>query len=97
MAHRVSAPWGNGRVPYRSHQPAITSIPLALAGLYAVYVPEPASAMTHIYYCEPATRRCSCGAPTGSCSHIVAAVVCPTAPSLAPVSTSPRRDTRMAA
>ncbi len=34
----------------------------------------PAGGATHVYYCEPASGRCSCGVPSGSCSHIAAAI-----------------------
>jgi len=70
MTTRIARRSG-GRARYRAH-PAVAVIPLAVAGLYAVHAP--AGRETHLYYCEPATGRCSCGAPSGSCSHIAAAI-----------------------
>ncbi len=61
-----------GVARYRVHPVAPVAIPLSVAGLYAVHVP--AGQETRVYYCEPATGRCSCGAPSGSCPHIAAAV-----------------------
>ncbi len=52
--------------------PSITIQPLPIAGLFAAYTPG--SLSTRIDYCEPTTGRCSCGAPSGSCPHIEAAV-----------------------
>ena len=63
---------GVGR--YRVHPAAPIAIPLSLTGLYAVHAP--ASQETRVYYCEPATGRCSCGAPSGSCPHIAVAAQC---------------------
>jgi len=67
-AHR-----NGGRTRYRVH-PAASAIPipLSIAGLYAVHAP--ADRETRVYYCEPASGRCSCGAPSGSCAHIAAAI-----------------------
>lgn len=56
-----------GVASYRAH-PAATATPLTLAGFYAVH--SPLGSTTHVYYCEPATGRCSCGADAGSCPHI---------------------------
>ncbi len=56
-----------GVARYRVH-PAAATIPLSVAGLYAVYVPV--GQETHVYYCEPATGRCSCGAGADPCPHI---------------------------
>lgn len=61
-----------GRGRYRP-QPAAAAIPLARAGLYAVHVREPSGATTQIYYCEPASGRCSCAAAAGSCAHVALA------------------------
>jgi len=61
-----------GVARYRVH-PTAATIPLSVAGLYAVYVPV--GQETRIYYCEP-TGRCSCGAPSGSCPHIATAAQC---------------------
>ena len=59
---------------YRVHPVTPVAIPLSVAGLYAVHAP--AGQETRVYYCEPATGRCSCGVPSGSCSHIAAAAQC---------------------
>lgn len=42
--------------------------PLRAAGLFTVHAAD--GPATRIFYCEPATGRCSCGAPDGSCPHI---------------------------
>jgi len=60
-----------GRARYRAHA-AVAAIPLAVAGLYAVHAPS--GQETRVYYCEPASGRCSCGVPSGSCAHIAAAI-----------------------
>jgi len=60
-----------GRARYRVH-PAVAAIPLSIAGLYSVHAP--ADRETRVYYCEPASGRCSCGVLSGSCSHIAAAI-----------------------
>lgn len=57
--------------PYRASPAAIVQ-PLS-AGLFAVYTPIASS--TRVFYCEPATGRCSCGAPAGSCPHIAATIM----------------------
>ena len=72
MTARIARQSG-GRVRYRAH-PVVAAIPLSITGLYAVHVP--ASQETRVYYCEPATGRCSCGVPSGSCSHIATAAQC---------------------
>jgi hypothetical protein len=46
-------------------------VPLA-AGMFAVHTPV--GAFTRVFYCEPTTGRCSCGAPTGPCPHVTAAL-----------------------
>ncbi len=70
---------GGGVARYHTHPaaPAIP-IPLSVAGLYAVHAPT--GQETRVYYCEPATGRCSCGVPSGSCPHIAAAAHCAAAP-----------------
>jgi len=60
-----------GRARYRVH-PAVAAIPLTVAGFYAVHAP--AGGETRVYYCEPASGRCSCGVPSGSCAHIAATI-----------------------
>jgi len=79
-----------GVARYRAH-PAASAIPipLSIAGLYAVHAPT--GRETHVYYCEPATGRCSCGAPSGACPHIAAAAQCAAAPLVA----VPRRRRRV--
>jgi hypothetical protein len=57
-----------GVARYRVHPVTSLAIPLTVAGLYAVYVPV--GQETRIYYCEPATGRCSCGAGAAPCPHI---------------------------
>lgn len=51
---------------------ALTVEPSAVTGLVAVHAPDGDQA--RVYYCEPQTGRCSCGAPSGPCPHIVAAM-----------------------
>jgi len=66
------------RTPHRGAAPYGTPLPqsgvvhpLSVAGVFAVYTP--AGPSTRVDYCEPATGRCSCGDPSGSCPHIKAA------------------------
>jgi len=66
MTARIARQSG-GKARYRAH-PVVAAIPLSITGLYAVHVPT--GQETRVYYCEPATGRCSCGAPSGSCPHI---------------------------
>lgn len=67
--------------------PSIAVQPLPIAGLFAVYTAGDPS--TRIDYCEPTTGRCSCGAPSGSCPHIKAAVSM-TGEAVVSITTSPR-------
>jgi len=70
MTTRIARRSG-GRARYRVH-PAIAVIPLIVAGFYAVHAPGDRE--TRVYYCEPASGRCSCGGLSGSCSHIAATI-----------------------
>ena len=62
---------GDGMARYRVHPVPSLAIPLTVAGLYAVHAPV--GQETRVYYCEPATGRCSCGAGAAPCPHIAVA------------------------
>lgn len=67
-AQRRSSRRGGARYAVTSVAAAIDACPLA--GLFAVYAP--AGPSIRVYYCEPLTGRCSCGALSAACAHISA-------------------------